>query len=193
MKSLLKLASLSLSVLLFSCCKTEAQENEKDARENIRYTDNIISETNSYLQMDSSTHYFRSIEGGYFYLKSVNKNAFYFSMGNSDSLSIRIASIIILTEIMEPEEFFQKSVRDIHSIRIDYYTDLVGGKEYVVKYYDTRSVFTWDTVSYVNRRFHGKGSIEIMDTLYIEHLDNGNIQCFPPQKIEFQFKKYYYE
>jgi len=199
-KSLLKLVSLSLTVLLFSCCKTEAQENEKekDTRKDISYTDNFACVSNSYLQMDGYTLFFNRIAGGYSYWKSVNKNAFFFSLCTSDSLSANYqhyATFSIITEKMEPEQFFQKGVREIHSIRIDYFTYFIGGGEFEVEYYDTRSVLTWDTVSYVNRLFEGKGSIEIMDTLQVKHIYDGRIQCFPPQKIEFEFdyKKYFYE
>jgi hypothetical protein len=202
MKSILKLISLTFCILLSSSCKTEAQEGElENNTRDYRYTDYSASETNTYLQVDDSVFYFDRIEGGYFFSKSANKNAFFFFLSNSDTLNFNNINcyttyVNILTERMEPEVFFQKGVRIINFIRIRY-GHTVDGIRIEPKYYDTQSILIWDTVSYENRKFYGKGSIEIMDSLYIKNpyypYYGIDIHCYPPQKIEFEFNKYNYE
>ena len=184
-KKLLNLFFLfGVSILLCTTCKKEEPEIFERPLFYHSYTDYVGSNTDSYVQVGDSTYYFHYIEGGYLsYRGRENKNCFYFGL-LSENHSQNPIKVRIDTKIIKPEVFFQKGTIEIDSIRILNAPSMVGGS-YRVEYYTTRSVFTWDYVSYENRTFKGRGSLEIKDTLYINYPDT---VYYPPQKIEFEFK-----
>ena len=88
------------------------------------------------------------------------------------------------TKEMPPEFFFQKGSYNIDTLYINNNALSISELFYRKEYYGIRSIFTWDTVFYENKKFNGKGSFEIMDTLFTSY----STIYYPPQKIEFEFK-----
>ncbi|MCL2131005.1 MAG: hypothetical protein FWH36_00900 [Lentimicrobiaceae bacterium] len=187
MKGLVKILSLVVCIVLLctSCKKTEEDPKREYplGLDDITYTDLIESITNSYFQVGDSIYNFSCIRGLY-YSYSPNNNVFSFILKKSFENSWKHSiDFDVFTEELEPEIFFQKDTWKINTVRIG--NNRLGITEFSEdNYYDIHSVFTWDTVFYENRRFQGKGSFEIMDTLYMEYPDI----YYPPQKIEFEFK-----
>jgi len=77
---------------------------------------------------------------------------------------------------------FKKKIYEIDSIHIDNNPIKIGGFPYNYEYLKTYSVFAWETVSYEDRIFQGKGFFEIIDTLFAYYQD----VCCLPRKIEFE-------
>jgi len=192
MKALVKLLSLSVCVvLLCATCKKKEPEFYERPLVNHSLTDYVESSTNSYVQVDDSIYYFHLIRGCYSsYRGRLNKNAFslYLQSPNFDRPYINIS---VLTEIIKPESFFQKGIRKIDSMYIEKKYLSLGEGSPRVEYYSTQSLLTWDTVFYENKRFNGKGSLEILDTLYTNYQNTYHHPStyYPPQKIEFEFKQ----
>jgi hypothetical protein len=189
MKRSVKILSLAVCTALLSVsCRPEKPEKESEINVGIDYTpltNNVESNTNSYIQVGDSVYKFNSIEGIYYcYMPTFNNNAFYFRLMDSAYKYSHSIMFEIFTEVMQPEIFFQKGVWKTNTLYIN--NEALSRQElsYRKEYYDTRAVLTWDTVSYENRNFKGKGSFEIMETLYTDYPEI----YYPPQKIEFEFK-----
>jgi len=129
------------------------------------------------------------MEGVYYYISKYNKNAFNFALHNSLNYLQNPVRVSILTEVIKPEVFFQKGIREINTLYL-HNDPYINGGSMQSEYYVIPAVFIWDTVSYENRRFKGKGSLEIMDTLYTNYQNTYSYSntYYPPQKIEFEFK-----
>ena len=197
MKTSFKILSLVVCTLLLfvSCHSGEETEIYERPLFYHSFTDYVGSPTNSYVQVGDSTYYFHFVESDYSsYRGRTNENIFYlwlFSPNlHQDTGSFNI-HIGIHTDMIKPENFFQKGVRKINSIDIRkrYEKDYVVSEGFKsIEYTYTKSLFTclftWDTIVYENRIFKGKGSLEILDTLYFGEQD----VYYPPQKIEFEFK-----
>ncbi|MCL2291120.1 MAG: hypothetical protein FWC34_10560 [Bacteroidetes bacterium] len=185
MKILFKILGLTVCMLLlFATCKKDEPENYENSLFSRSYTDYVGSNTDSYVQVGDSIYYFNYIVGDYSsYRGRFNKNSFRLFLPDSLNYYQNNVWIGIDTEIIEPDVFFQKGTWKIDSIYIKNGPFAIGGS-YYTEYYATHSVFTWDIVFYENRKFKGKGSLEIMETLYTDDLDT----YYPPQKIEFEFK-----
>lgn len=156
------------------------------------YTNVIQSFTNTNVQIGDTIYHLNCMEGSYCYNSTLNKNVFYFSLSDSSEYFLynyNPVSVRVLTEAMKPEIFFQKGVIQIDTMHIHNDPVINGGSMYS-QYYAIRAVFTWDSVSYENRSFKGKGSLETLDTLYTDYQDTSRCPntYYPPQKIEFEFK-----
>ena len=184
MKTLVKLLCITVG-LLFLCVTCKKNEQDKDTY--ISYTDCIISTTNSYVQINDSIYNFTHIEGSYG--SCDDKSLFYFTLSDSSHNHFQVS---ILTDRMNPEIFFQKGTKESNLVNIYYGPMLIGGGP-IIEYAEIRSVLTWNSVFYEDRIFKGKGSFELRDTLHTVfpsgtgYLHQEEI-CFPPQKIEFEFK-----
>ena len=183
MKTLFRLFCLVVCIIfLFATCRPDDPEISESHLFYYSYTGNVKSNTNSYVQISDSTYYWYYIEGNYgYYRGKFNKNSFNFRLLYSH---LNPFTVTIDTEIIDANLFFKKGIRKIDSIHI-LNASLMNGGKYRIEYYPTRSVFSWDTVSYENGIFNGKGSLEIKDTLYINYPE---FIYLPPQKIEFEFK-----
>ena len=178
----------SVCILCTTCNKTEQEKEPKIhvGIDNRCYTNIIKCATNSQFQVGDSLYFFDSIEGIYCNNYLFQKNVFEIELVNSlrsvqiDSLSIYKNDKVwlsIFTKMMEPEVFFQKGIWEIDTLGI-------SSNGINKRHFGIHAVFIWDTVFYEDRMFKGKGSLEIMETLYT---NNPNIY-YPPQKIEFEFK-----
>lgn len=188
MKILIQLFCLTSCILLFTTCQKKESHKEQDI-EDYCYTEVVQSFTNTYVQMGDTTYHLNCMEGSYCYISTFDKNVFYFSVSDSLNPYQNPFDVMILTEAMKSDIFFQKGVKQIDTLYIHSNPLIIGGS-IDVPYYAIRALFTWDTISYENRRFEGKGSLETMDTLYTDYQDTHHCPntYYPPQKIEFEFK-----
>jgi hypothetical protein len=172
--------------LFISCRKTESGKNQEIVVGGIYLplTNNMESTTNSYVMVGNSSYCFNSIEGVYYsYKPTFNNNVFCFRLMSSEHKHSQSIKFEIFTGVIQPESFFQKGIRKVDTFYI--HNDCLSNHElnYRKEYHNIQSVFTWDTVFYENRLFKGKGSFEIMETLYTDYQSI----YYPPQKIEFEF------
>ena len=184
MKTLIKLLCLTVCVLVFATCQEKPEEkpiNKPEKPVEPDYTVVASSTTNSYFQVGDSIWNFEFINGSCT-ARSPLFNMNSFNMQLRDSFTDFCAKFEIFIEEMQPSIFFQKGARKIDTLHIGIRGQYLGC--YYEEYHNARSVFTWDIISYENRGFQGKGSLEIMDTLYTKF----SKLYYPPQKIEFEFK-----
>ena len=181
MKNLFKILGLTVCMLLLlaTCKKDEPTEEPHVGCEGcmiICYTEHVVSITDSNLQIVDSIYSFNRIVGEY--CPHVENNIFFLNLSNSYT---DVVNFKISIEKMEPEVFFQKGVYEIDNLDIG---TSININDFYGNLNRIHSTFTWDSISYVNRRFQGKGSLEIIDTLYTDNPD----VYYPPQKIKFEFK-----
>jgi len=192
MKTLFKLFSLTVCVLFLSpTCTKEKPDNNQDIIVKREPTGGLteytyaVSYSNSSFRVSDSIYNFNRIEASYVSMRPFyNMNAFHLKLMDSVLLYYNSIKLEIFTKKISPEVFFKKGKWEVDTLYISNYTlgiPLVYGKGY---YGNIRTVFTWERVFYENERFQGKGSFEIMDTLYTDY----PAIYYPPQKIEFEFK-----
>jgi len=146
------------------------------------YAHSLDSIINSYVQVGDSIYKFNAIEGFYCsYIPTFNNNNFRFFLKDSLHSYQHCVNFDIFTKIMDPEAFFQKGIWEIDTFYVSIY---LLGLSHRKEYYGIRSIFTWHSVSYEDWKFTGKGSFEIMDTLFTNYPEI----YYTPQKIEFEFK-----
>ena len=158
----------------------------------------LKTNANTYAQIGDSTYSFNHIELYYGSYEPTFRNN-HFMIRLMDSVRVWKSSVQfdLFTDIMEPQLFFRKGCWIIDTMYI-----CNDGISYDNFYYrsnhfgDIRAVFSWEYVFREKRPVigsldeyteellsHGKGSFEIMDTIYTEFPEI----YYPPQKIEFEF------
>ena len=86
--------------------------------------------------------------------------------------------IDIFTQVIKPEDFFQKSSIAIDSI-------MVASTSVRENFFNTNAILTWDTAYFENLSFKGEGYFEIIDTL--KSIYEPSI-FYPKQRIKIEFK-----
>jgi hypothetical protein len=189
MKKIVNLFGLICLLFLLITCQPNEEEFEGGTFYRILVKEE--SSTNSYIQVSDSLVNFNQIEGCYGCFRGeINRYFFYFILTNSlnsEEYPLNYFRIDLNTKTMPPEDFFQKRRWEIDSY-INHHTPGSIGSNYLPPqegYCATQCVFTWDSISYENNTFKGKGVLEIKDTL---SFDIPTHFYYPPQKIEFEFK-----
>ena len=183
MNTLLKFI-IVCSFVLYTSCKTN-EPNENPIHEGVipyPYTEMVINRTSSYFQVCDSIYNFNQLNGCYYYSPFHKKNLFYVTLFDSLKKSYNHVGFEMFTDNIQTEIFFQKGITEINNLSISNHCNISISLGSI--HDNARLFFTWDSVLYEDRKFSGKGSFEIMDTLYTNYQDI----YYPPQKIEFEFK-----
>ena len=185
MKNLHTILYITTCLLLLAGCKEPEPVNDPEypLGSYSNYTYLMESVSDFYVQVADSIYHFNYIEGSYW----SHRPTFFmnnFMLWLSDSSQNYQLGFFIFTKEMAPEIFFQKGSYNIDTLYINNNALSISELFYRKEYYGIRSIFIWDTVFYENKKFNGKGSFEIMDTLFTSY----PTIYYPPQKIEFEFK-----
>ena len=185
MKKIIKILSIIACILLLCiACKEKEQDDIHIGISYISYTDIIESTTNTYVKIGDSIYNFNYISG-YYGKRTSNNNDFCFRFKDSINCFWHSIEFDIFTKTVEPEVFFQKGIFKFDTMYIWNTGFSIPMLDYRTDYYGSNyAILTWNTVFYADRKFTGKGTLEIMDTLYTNYPDT----YYPPQKIEFEFK-----
>ena len=180
MKPILIFASM-ISLLFFAC----SRENADNANENIivgglyeSFTEVVQSKTNSIINISDSIHQFNRIEASYYSHKPTsNQNVLVMIFIDTLSYKEKKVEIDIFTQVIKPEDFFQKSSIAIDSI-------MVASTSVRENFFNANAILTWDTAYFENFSFKGSGYFELIDP--IKSIYEPSI-FYPKQRINFEF------
>jgi hypothetical protein len=182
-KSLILISIISLQ---FICC-----DKKKDSSDEgiiiggvyNNYTKNVQNNFASQFTINDSTYYFQKLDASlYSHQPTSKQNVFIISLIDTIHPIYGILELRIFTDLMTPEDFFKAGTFDIDSIQINHFL-------YKINFTDDpwgiEAIFTWETSSYENMSFKGKGSFEIINYADGPYLSGA---YYPAQKINFEFK-----
>jgi hypothetical protein len=174
---------ISIFLLFIACSKKEDTNN---TAKNIivgglyyPYTGIVTSSTNTTINISDTIYHFNRIEAGYYsYKPTANQNFFIMTFIDTlDSKGIPV-QLEIFTRPMNPADFFQKSSFTIDSV-------ILANTNVSDNFFNANAILKWDTASFENFSFKGKGYFEIIDTLHSKIIPS---RFYPDQRINFEFK-----
>jgi hypothetical protein len=173
---------ISIFFLFISCSKKDNNNTDKNINVGglyYSYTGLVTSSTSTTINISDSIFQFNRIEAGYYSFKpTANQNVLemtFFDTLNSKGKTVQLK---IFTRPMNPAIFFQKSSSTIDSI-------ILASSGVSENFFTANAILKWDTASYVNFSFKGKGHLDIIDTLRSKIEPR---KFYPCQKITFEFK-----
>ena len=183
MKKLLVIPAL-FAFILTGCEKESQNENT-----NIHwggayssYTHYISLPYSSNLIISDSIYQFNQIEGVYYsHQPSSNQNVFLLSINDTASKTPTSVKMELLTPFISPEVFFKKGKLEIDSLIIG---KTQNASSIYENFYPIDASLTWETVTFENRQFKGKGYIEFKQKL--QGVLDANT-WYPAQIFYFEF------
>ncbi len=147
------------------------------------YTNYISLPYSSNLIISDSLYQFNQIEGIYYsHQPTSNQNVFLLSINDTASATPTSVKMELLTPFISPEAFFKKGKLEIDSLIIG---KTQNASSIFENYYTIDASLTWETVTFENRQFKGKGYIEFKQKLQ-GVLDAST--WYPAQIFYFEFK-----
>jgi hypothetical protein len=174
---------LFLSALFLSACTKESPDNTEHqiivGGLYVPYTEMVISATNSVINISDSIYQFNRVEASYYsFQPTSNQNIFEITFIDTLSSPGKHVKFDIFTRFVTAGDFFQKSSIAVDSI-------ILASTSFSENFFNANAVLTWDTASFGNFSFKGKGCIELTDTLKCTF---DPAIYYPKQRINFVFK-----
>lgn len=182
---------LMLTAFIFSSCKDESKdEMSKVVDEEQVSTIRMFNKDSSTINVSDKQLVTNWVESYFYTHKPItNQSVFNVSISKTteiENTDIRTIGFSLYLPPVAPEKFFTSGIYPVDSVNIEFVTrNSIGFETKWENFQDAKALLKWETASYADKRFKGKGSITLSKKLTFK---NGPHIYFPSQTITFNIE-----